>query len=191
MKDGFWHQLSKESNRNEAIDPELIKYLKRHLKPESIVLDIGPSVESLLHQLAPFCQLIEAANLTLEMSKAVSKEIETENLQNFTVSLGESDRFDVVLGIDVLHMVPDINQLVAELHRVLKPGGRLIIEVVTFKEQQFVSIITRIAMKMVKYRLWTVGDYKELLINEGFTIESSEYMRQGSLTVLITAQKNY
>ncbi|WP_314066599.1 methyltransferase domain-containing protein [uncultured Vagococcus sp.] len=190
MKAGFWYEFCKGSNQNKVLDPVLINYLKKYLKPESIVLGISPDAESLSHQLAPFYQSIETTDLSSEVSEAVGREKEGENVQNGTALIGESDRFDVVLGLDVLHVVPDINQLVVELYRVLKPGGRLIIEVATFKEQQFVSIITRTAMKMLKYRLWTAEDYQELLITEGFTIESSKYIRQGSLTVLIVARKS-
>jgi SAM-dependent methyltransferase len=37
------------------------------------------------------------------------------------------DSFDIVFSHGVLHHVPDIRQAQAEIHRVLKPGGRLVV----------------------------------------------------------------
>ena len=41
----------------------------------------------------------------------------------------ESDFFDCVCSMGVLHHVPDTKKAVAEIHRCLKPGGRLIVMV--------------------------------------------------------------
>jgi len=40
-----------------------------------------------------------------------------------------SDRFDCIICTFVLHVIPDLDRAVADLHRILKPGGVLLVSV--------------------------------------------------------------
>lgn len=70
----------------------------------------------------------------------------------------EDASFDCVCSMGVLHHVPDTVQAVAEIHRVLKPGGRLI---VMFYHRNS-------ALYRIKYRLLSAwqGRPIEQLVNE-------------------------
>lgn len=192
MKAGYWHRLVKKDINNERVDPVLWSLIKEYLDLESQVLEIGSVTGSLACQLAPFCLSVEASDFSAEILKAK----EGESPKNFHFSFQEEpqlsfedDSFDLVLGVNLLHKVSDIDQVVTELYRVLRPGSLLIIQVPTFKEQQFVSIITRLAMQMIKFRLWSGASYEKLLIEKGFSIELSKETQPGSLSVIIVAKK--
>lgn len=193
MKVGFWNGLAKNIDKNDVVDPALVELVKKYLTPTADVLEIGPGTGSLTLRLAPFCQSIEACDLSPEMiAKAKQKERpETVNfeIQDASQLTYEANSFDVVLGMNVLHVVTDIDQVLVELYRVLKPSGLLIVQVATFKEQQFVSIITRMAMQMLKFRLWPVQTYEEALVRHGFDLESNQELRAGSMSVMIIAKK--
>jgi ubiquinone/menaquinone biosynthesis C-methylase UbiE len=81
------------------------------------------------------------------------------------------EEFDVVLSLDVivLHGIDD-QKAVREMHRVLRPGGTLIINVAAFDFLRGShDAATNMARRYTKPRLST------LLRNAGFTIESLSY----------------
>ena len=60
----------------------------------------------------------------------------------------ETDSFDIVCSMGVLHHIPDPVPVVQELHRVLKPGGKIIVMVyhrnsfryhVTFRRRKYLG----------------------------------------------------
>jgi SAM-dependent methyltransferase len=78
----------------------------------------------------------------------------------------ESEMFDIVCSMGVLHHVDDATRIVRELHRVLKPGGRLI--VMFYNRRSFRYHVT------FRYRSWfgpraqrgrPLGDYARM--NDG------------------------
>lgn len=193
MKVGFWNRLAKNFDQQDVVDPAIVTLIKAHLEKESQVLEIGAGTGNLALQLAPFCQSLEASDFSPDMVAKAQEKAHPGNLR-FSIQDGAqlsfgSESFDVVVGMNVLHVVSDIEQVVTELSRVLRPEGVLIIQVPTFKEQQFVSIITRMTMQMMKFRLWPVASYENLLKDKGFMIELSQETRSGSLSVVMIAKK--
>jgi ubiquinone/menaquinone biosynthesis C-methylase UbiE len=92
--------------------------------------------------------------------------------------------FDCVCSMGVLHHVPDTAKAVAEIHRILKPGGRLI---VMFYHR-------RSALYHVNFRLrsWLTGKSMQLLLNEydGVGNPKGEAYTKEELTQLLRAFEN-
>ena len=68
------------------------------------------------------------------------------------------DTFDCVCSMGVLHHTPDTARAVAEIHRVLKPGGRLI---VMFYHRD--SALYRLTFPVLT---WRTGKSRQQLVNE-------------------------
>lgn len=189
MKVSFWNRLASKFDQNDVLDPQLVETIKGHLQPNAHVLEIGAGTGTMALQLAPYCQILEASDFSAEMiAKAQAKETPdnlTFSVQNGAKLDDESRTFDVVVALNVLHIVENVDEVLVEIQRVLKPEGKLIIQVATFKEQQFVSIITRLAMKMLKFRLWTVEEYRAILTQHGLMVESCQEAQPGSLSMII------
>lgn len=74
---------------------------------------------------------VHGVDLAEEMVKKARANVETMGYDNVTFEVGdietlpvESNTFDVVLSNCVLNLVPDKQAAFAEMHRVLRPGGR-------------------------------------------------------------------
>ena len=83
------------------------------------------------------------------------------------------DEFDAVIGLSVVHHIPDWKECVDELHRVIKPNGLLI-----FKElsiETFESPFGRIARRYVSH------PYESMLKKNEFL----EYIEQQGFKVII------
>jgi len=132
----FYNNFFKEQlsiNKEEAGDPEnSLKYIESlNISRDAIILDIGTHIGSLP------AKLYQAAYLNvrgLDISEEAIKYGQTkypflkENLFSFDgEKLPFSDKiFDVVLMFDVLEHIPDINNFLSEINRVLKPNGLLV-----------------------------------------------------------------
>jgi ubiquinone/menaquinone biosynthesis C-methylase UbiE len=102
--------------------------------PGQVVLDYGCGIGSYS---LPAAQIVGAGGKVYALDihplavEAVERRAGKENLSNIQTILSSrdsglaGDSVDVVLLYDVLHSVPDRPALLQELHRVLKPGGRL------------------------------------------------------------------
>lgn len=75
---------------------------------------------------------------------------------NVTVEAGDAaalpfkdGQFDAVIGLSVIHHIPNWRKCVDELHRVLRPGGRLILKELSI--ETFESPFGRIARRFVDH----------------------------------------
>lgn len=97
------------------------------------VLEVGVGTGLNLSYYSTDCQEIMGVDLSCEMLRRASEKkslckapvhLKMMDIQNMSL---ESERFDCVLASFVFCNVPDPEQALLECHRVLKPGGRLIL----------------------------------------------------------------
>lgn len=102
---------------------------------EQTILDVGAGTGFLSLLLAEQGHWIKAVDLSPGMlEKAEEKARDTGLIGRITFAVGDAeeldepdDRYDVVVNRHLLWAMPDPDRAIAEWHRVLKPGGKLII----------------------------------------------------------------
>lgn len=113
----------------------LVTKMYERLFPQSAraILDVGCGTGFYYPLLSRHAQSIVGVDVSKSMLQAARQLIEQRRLSNCSVKecsaldlSFEDDSFDVVHCWDVLHHVSDMRRTLAEVHRVLKPGGRLI-----------------------------------------------------------------
>jgi len=116
--DAFW-------NRS-ALTYSLVRDLKRRsLLPEHVrghVLDAGAGKLPYRHLAKPLAEEYQSLDF-----KPTHPELDfLGDIQRMPI---ENERFDTVLSFEVIEHVPDPRQALAEVYRVLKPGGKLVMSV--------------------------------------------------------------
>lgn len=97
-------------------------------------LDIGCGTGIYFDLLAPLTGSVEALDLSEDMIRIAQDYCERSGLKTIHPKVGTADRldypdgsFDVVLALDLLHHVPNLDGLLAEVHRVLRKGGHFFV----------------------------------------------------------------
>jgi ubiquinone/menaquinone biosynthesis C-methylase UbiE len=129
------HARLDDPERIEWQDPALLlPYLA--LEPDNILIDIGSGTGFFAIPLAesqPEAQII-GADISPEMTNILAKRAAEKKLKNLTaITLEDSflpygnDFADIVLMANVFHEFDNPSSSLADVRRILKPGGRLII----------------------------------------------------------------
>lgn len=102
------------------------------LGPDDRVLDVGCGTGFLLLEAAKRASQAVGVDVTSAMLTACKKRVEEAGLANVTLREGNAEalpfcdeRFDVVLTRLTLHHMANPQRVLSEMHRVLRPGGRV------------------------------------------------------------------
>ena len=92
--------------------------------------------------------------------------------------------FDVVIVSNALHIVPQPEKALAEIHRVLKDDGVLIAPTFTHEENSFSGNVRAFFMKLAGFPLhskWTSEEYLAFLRQNGWTVRKSAVLKASFL----------
>ena len=109
---------------------EMYRLMSMVLKKDMKVLEIATGTGLIAANIADFVYSIEATDFSLKMIETAKKKIVPENV-HFSVedatALSFSEKeFDAVIISNALHIMPNPKEVLANIKRVLKPGGLLI-----------------------------------------------------------------
>jgi ubiquinone/menaquinone biosynthesis C-methylase UbiE len=109
-------------------DPEKLWSLA-HLSSNGIVLDAGGGTGRVSQYLHGKVAQIVVADESFGMLREAQRKAGLQPVLSLTETLPfQNDTFDSIIMVDALHHVADQQETAEELWRILKPGGRLIIE---------------------------------------------------------------
>ena len=137
-----WNDLRQELFGKRFLLPTLLSMLSSDL----CIVDVGCGTGEALHALAP----TEATLIGVDISPEMLSIARTGTMMYPNVVLRQGDvnqlplkdnEADVLLCMLVLHHISDINKAFREMHRCLKPNGRLIVlDMRTHQHQEFVNM---------------------------------------------------
>ena len=125
----FWDRIAKLYTRiqekgNKQLYETLIKKIEAHLSDEQSVLELGCGTGQLSLPLAPKAKTWLATDFSKCMIAEAKKREKSSNLcfcvEDATALSFDSNRFDVVLIANTLHIMPKPKKALEEIHRVLK-----------------------------------------------------------------------
>lgn len=107
--------------------------VRSYLSSEHEVLEIGCGSGSTALLLAPHVKHITASDISGKMIEFGREKAVKQGIQNVSfVHSGaqedalQSQSYDVVMGFNVVHLLPDAGAAIEQFHNQLKPGGLLI-----------------------------------------------------------------
>ena len=174
--DIFANVINRKANR------ALCAAVKELIGPTGQVLECACGTGLLTGVIAPECQSLLATDFSEKMLKRAKKKygkyrnvaFEQANLLRLAYP---SNRFDVVVAANVIHLLDEPYQALRELERVCKPGGRMIIP--TYMNQtdkgetnSVSGVIGRVGAEFK--RAFTPETYKRFFAEAGYA--DAEYL---------------
>lgn len=132
----FWDNLAEDYARQPVANPDAferkIAITEALMTPQDVVLDIGCGTASLALRLAASGAHIHGLDLSSEMVRIGREKVAAQAVDNVTLHTGPFDEtftaledgsLDGVCAYSLLHLVDDRDAALAQIHRLLKPGG--------------------------------------------------------------------
>lgn len=197
----FWdntaERYSKAPVRNEALYQEKLKKTQEYLNLESKVLEIGCGTGTTALHHAPFVGEILATDLSANMieiarKKASEAGIENVRFEQSTVEgfEGESGSFDVILALNIIHLLDDPATAIKNMYDLLKPGGYFISSTVCLGDVIFspwrVAIpVMRLLGKIPPVKYLKRAQLMAHIEDAGFEIEYERPAKRGEAAFLV------
>lgn len=132
----FWDGIAESYARKPVDDPAAferkIEITRGRMNPESVVLDIGCGTGSLALRLADAGAAVHGLDVSGEMLRIARQKAAAQGADNVTFHQGLFDEtftafddggLDGLCAYSILHLVADRRAALAQVHRLLKPGG--------------------------------------------------------------------
>ncbi len=154
--------------------------IRSALNREMIVLELACATGILSELIADRLNHLEATDFSEQMITEARKRQQSANihyaLQDATRISYPDHMFDAVIISNALHILPHPEKALAEIRRVLKPGGILFAPTYTAAESFFGKIKVCL-MELSGFRVfhkWNSRSYLRFLQSSGFQITSAE-----------------
>ena len=159
---------------------ELIRPIVRH----KTVLELATGTGLIAKHIVNAAAHIEATDASAEMIAEAKRDNHSTKLHfsvqdMFRLPYTE-ESFDVVIVSNALHIVPQPEKALAEIHRVLKDDGVLIAPTFTHAGNSFSGKVKAFFMKLAGFPLhskWTSHEYLAFLRENGWTVQKSTVLK--------------
>ena len=158
--------------------------LIRPVVKDKTVLEVATGTGLIAKHIVKAAAHIEATDASVEMIAEAKRDNQSAKL-HFSVQdmfrLPYADKsFDVVIVSNALHIVPQPEKALAEIHRVLKDYGVLIAPTFTHAGNSFSGKVRAFFMKLAGFplhRKWTSEEYLRFLRQNGWAVRKSVVLK--------------
>jgi ubiquinone/menaquinone biosynthesis C-methylase UbiE len=199
----FWDRIaerySKQPIADEVAYQKKLQVTREYFRPDMDVLEFGCGTGSTAIAHAPFVKHIRAIDISSRMIEIAQGKSDAENIDNVTFEQSTIEELDVsdqsldaVLGLSILHLLDNKEEVIAKVHKILKPGGIFVTSTIclgdTMKFIRFVVPIGQFFGLMPMVRIFTRKELEYSLADAGFQIDH-EYQPGRGKAVFIVAKK--
>lgn len=201
----FWNKIARKYAatpvRNEANYQITLDDIRHHLKQTDKVLEIGcgtgstaitlcPNVSSYLAtDYAP--SMIEIANEKKKKLDPTQRHLEFAVVNNMKDI--KADHFDVVLALNLLHLVKDLNPMLQDIHKTLKTSGLFVSKSGCLSGWKKILKLPIGLMQLLNKAPYVAfrspKDFENAFQDAGFEIVKSIAIPKGSMNRYIIAKK--
>lgn len=205
MKDAkqFWDKAAKgyvkRPMKDEVTYQKKLAITREYFTPESQVLEFGcgSGGTALLH--SPYVKHILATDISDKMIEIAQQKASDTGINNVSFQQGtldslhlEQESFDAVLGLNVLHLLEDVDGTIKQVHQLLKPGGVFVsstglVGQLNLAFRWMIRAMQLLGMAPFIARL-TKPQLVKSLTEAGFSIEHQWQPNRGSLFIVAKKQ---
>ena len=164
--------LNKKSNNETA------SICASYITKKDLVLECACGTGIMTRIIAPKCKKIAATDFSRKMLRRARKNLRSHNniifrYADITALKYKTGVFDVVVAANVIHLLDEPEKAMAELHRVVKKGGIILIPTYISQEARSSAFITKIFNKMgANFRNeFDINTYRQFFENMGVKAE--------------------
>ena len=183
----FWDRNAGRYDRFMRKDREVYEKMYELIRPvvkDKTVLELATGTGLIARHIIKAAAHIEATDASVEMIAEAKRDNQSAKL-HFSVQdmfrLPYADKsFDVVIVSNALHIVPQPEKALAEIHRVLRDDGVLIAPTFTHAENSFFGNSKAFFLKLAGFPLhsrWTSEEYLCFLQQNGWTVRKSNVLK--------------
>jgi len=203
--DKFWDKIAKRYAKSTVSDEETyqkkLAETQSFFRPDMRIVEIGCGTGTTAVHHAPHVLHIDALDISenmLEIGRGKAREAGIKNITFTRATLAEFNaedaRFDAVLGLNVIHLLPDRQAVIAEVARILNPGGIFVSSTACIGNSylRFVKLIVPLGKMlglMPDVFILTEGELANEVSHAGFKIERQWHHGKSGISVFMVARK--
>ncbi|MCX2979885.1 class I SAM-dependent methyltransferase [Halieaceae bacterium IMCC14734] len=203
--DKFWDKKAQGYAASPVSDEETyqrkLTETQKHFAPDMRVLEFGCGTGSTAVHHAPEVLHIDAIDISENMLEIGRQRARESNVDNITFTRGtltdfnaETASLDAVLGLNVIHLLPDRHSVLTEVARILKPGGIFVSSTGCLGSSylRFITLLLPLGKAlglMPDVFVLTESELASEVKNAGFTIESQWHHGLKDIDVFMIARK--
>lgn len=141
----FWNRVARKYAAKPVADEEVyqqkLKETRKWLTPDMDVLEFGCGTGSTALVHAPRVKSYHGLDVSSEMIDIAGEKLAKSGVSNLTFSVGAIEeheapdgKYDVILGLSILHLLENPQAVIAKVQRLLKPDGLFVTSTVCIKE---------------------------------------------------------
>lgn len=200
----FWDKIaerySKQPIADEAAYQKKLQVTREYFRPVMEVLEFGCGTGSTAIAHAPYVKHIQAIDISSKMIDIAQGKADAENIKNITFTRSTIADFsapdgslDAVLGLSILHLLDNKEDVIARVHKMLKPGGIFVTSTAclgdTMKFFKLIVPIGRFFGLMPLVKVFTTRELIASLTEAGFAI-AHQWQPGKNTGVFIVAKKD-
>lgn len=202
--DAFWDKTAesyaKKPVPDEALYQKKLSETQSFLSPDMRILEFGCGTGTTAVHHAPYVSHIDALDISenmLEIGRVRAKDANVENItftrKTLTEFKADEKSLDAVLGLNVIHLLPNRQEELAEVVRILKPGGVFVSSTACLGNSfmRFIKLFSPLGKRLgIMPDVFIVSE--DELVNEmknyGLTIEQQWHYGPQNIEVFIIAK---
>ena len=155
---------------------------RNYLQPDFEVLEIGCGTGTTALKQAQYVKHIYATDFSATMIEIAKEKASKQKVNNVTFeqkSIDDlelaDDSYDVVMGHSILHLLDNTDEVIARMHKALKPNGVFVTSTVCLGDKmsyfKYVAPLGRWLGVLPVLNIFTADELKNLFIQAGFEID--------------------
>ena len=197
----FWEKIAaryaKQPIVNETAYQKKLQSTRERFRPDMEVLEFGCGTGSTAITHSPYVKYIQAIDISSKMIRIAQCKAEAQNIKNIAFKRMTIDEFcipdqtfDAVLGLSILHLLANKEEVIARVYKMLKPGGFFVTSTACLGETMPIfRLIAPIGTLFgLTLKVFTVKELKESFTEAGFEIDY-QWQPSKSEAVFIVAKK--